>query len=457
MKLRFFSAFTLCAVALSAIGVSPAAGSASPSASNAQIRAVVAAVSAADLRAYDTKLVGFGTRNDFSETLNSPTRGIFAARDYIRAQFDADAARSNGHMTVALDTFVHPKTEQTPRDVTESSIIATLTGDRPGPTYVMSSHYDDCNGDCTDGKNDAPGADDNGSGSSAVLAAAKAMAGFTHFRGKIVFAVFDGEELGLWGAEHFSESLKTAGDDVVANLNNDIVGTPDTGGPDRFVVRVFSEALPPDVKVGAVNTYGTENSSPSRELARFIADVVPQYVTQFHVRSVWRADRFGRGGDQEEFQKRLFPAVRFVEAHENFYHQHKNVRVENGVQYGDLLKYIDFAYMQRVTQANVASLAALALGPGEPQSVAMPYHGLGYQQLGNDTTLTWTKAPGAASYEIVWRATDSPVWQHAKNVGDVTTATVPVSHDDYIIGVRSIGADGLRSVVVDPVPQRLRP
>ena len=415
------------------------------------------AVSASDLRAIDTKLVGFGTRNDFSETSTDPARGIFAARDWIRAQFEAIAAKTGGRMTVALDTFVHPKTDRTPRAVTESSIIATLHGDAPGPTYVMSSHYDDCNGDCTDGAGNAPGADDNGSGTTAVLEAAKAMAGLAHFRGTIVFAVFDGEELGLWGAEHFAESLKEQGANVAADLNNDIIGTANTSGPDKFVVRVFSEALPPDAKIGAVNTYGTENSSPSRELSRFVADAGAQFAAPTRVRQIFRADRFGRGGDQEEFQARNFPAIRFVEAHENFYHQHKNVRVENGVRYGDLVQYIDFDYLARVTQLNVAALGALALGPGEPQNVTLPYHGLGYQQLGNDTTLAWDRAPGAASYEIVWRATDSPVWQHAKNVGDATTGTVPVSRDDAVFGVRSVGPDGLRSVVVDPKPVRLNP
>lgn len=445
------------AVALSVVLFGAAPPHAALHAPDPRISALVARVSAADVREYDTRLVGFGTRNDFSETLNSPTRGIFAARDYIRAQFEASAAQSAGHMTVALDTFVHPKTDRTPREVTESSIIATLKGDAPGPTYVMSSHYDDCNGDCSEGSGDAPGADDNGSGTSAVLAAAKAMAGFTHFRGTIVFAVFDGEEQGLWGAEHFAEALKTAGTQVAANLNNDIVGTPNAGGAERNVLRVFSEAIPPNAKISAVNLYGTENASPSRELARFVADAVAQYDAPMHVRSIWRADRFGRGGDQEEFQSRGFPAVRFVEAHENFYHQHKNVGVQNGIAYGDLLKYIDFRYLANVAKANVAALAALALAPQAPANVTMPYHGLDYPRLENDTTLAWARVPGAAAYEIVWRSTDSAVWQHAKNVGDVTTATVPVSHDDYLLGVRSVGPDGLRSVVADPVPQRLRP
>jgi hypothetical protein len=449
MKLRTLATLALLALACSAASPRPAP--------DKRIASMVARVSPVELRYFDRRLVAFGTRNDFSETLNSKVRGVFAARDWIAAQFQAAAARSNGRMTVALDTFVQPKTEQTPRDVTESSVIATLKGDEPGPVYVMSSHYDDCNGDCTDGVGDAPGADDNGSGTAGVIEAANVMAGLQHFRGTIIFATFDGEELGLWGAAHFSQQLKAQGVDVVADLNNDIIGTSNSSGGDRYVVRVFSEAIPADADVRAVNLYGTENASPSRELGRFVASVVPQYVPDFSVRSIYRADRFGRGGDQEEFQKRGFPAVRFVEAHENFYHQHKNVRVENSIQYGDLPQYIDASYLARVTQANVAALAALALGPAEPQNVQMPYHGLGYQRLENDTTLTWDKVAGASGYEIVWRDTSSPVWQHSRFAGNVTQATVNASHDDYLFGVRSVADDGLRSVVVMPKPVRLRP
>lgn len=422
-----------------ACGAAAAHGSRDP-----RIAALVAGVSASKLQAIDAKLVGFGTRNDFSERLSSHTRGVFAARDWIRSQFERIASQTGDRMSVRLDTFVQPKTSYTPRSVLESSVIATLHGDRPGPMYVMSSHYDDCNGDCTDGSGDAPGADDNGSGVSAVIEAARVMAGLRHFRGSIAFACFDGEELGLWGSRHFTQELKAQGTDVAADLNNDVVGTPNSTGSGRDRVRLFSEAAPDD-------------SSSSLELSRFVSTVAQQYVPGMHVRQVFRSDRVGRGGDQQEFQAHGFPAVRFVEARENFYHQHKNVRVENGVQYGDLLEYIDFPYLARVTQMNVAALAALALGPGEPQGVTMPYHTLGYQYLRNDTTLAWRRAPGATGYEIVWRETTAPMWQHAELVGDVTHVTIPVSHDEMIFGVRSVGPKGLRSVAVVPTPVRLRP
>ena len=419
-------------------------------AGDSRIQAMVVAVSPNDLRAIDARLVGFGTRNDFSEALDSRTRGVFAARAWIRSQFDAIAVTAGGRMTVTLDTFNHPKTPRTPRVVVESSVIATLRGEPNGPTYVMSSHYDDCNGRCTDGAGDAPGADDNGSGATAVIEAAKVMAR-THFRGTIVFAVFDGEELGLWGSQHYADDLKANGTHVAADLNNDIIGASnvDAGSPGSRQVRIFSQSLPAGAGINDVNLLGSENDSPSRELARFVQETDAQYVPGMQGTLIYRADRFLRGGDQESFTADGFPAIRFVEMRENFRHQHQDVREESGVQYGDLLQYIDFDYLAQVTRMNVAALAALALGPDEPAQVQMVA-----AHLTNDTTLRWKPAAGATRYEIVWRDTTSPVWQHAQDVGDVTEATVPVSKDDAILGVRSVDANGLRSPVVYPSPTR---
>jgi hypothetical protein len=415
------------------------------------IAAMVGAVDSARLKATDDTLVAFGTRNDFSERTSTATHGVFGARDWIVAQFRAIAARSGGRLTVATDTYLQPKTPRTPRAVTESSVIATLAGTEPGRIYVMSSHFDDCDGHCTDGAGTAPGADDNGSGVAAVLEAARVMSATT-FRGTIVFACFDGEELGLWGSNHYAKELASRNAPVLAVLNNDIIGNS-TGGdgvhePD--VVRVFSQGIPAGDPVDRVNLIGSENDSPSRELSRFIAEVVPVYVPDFSVRQIFRADRFLRGGDQQSFQDAGYPAaIRFVEAHENFIHQHQDVRVQNGVQYGDLPQYIDPQYLARATQANIAALATLALGPAPPGTVQLLTKGLGY-----DSALRWQPAADARSYEIVWRATDSPNWQHVQDAGSVTQATVPVSKDDFIFGVRSVDANGLRSPAVYPQPVR---
>lgn len=426
-------------------------GAATPPAPYAPISSMVGAVDAARLQKTDTTLVNFGTRNDFSERTSTPTHGIFAARDWIVAQFRSVAANSGGRMTVELDNYLQPKTERTPRSVLESSVIATLRGTEPGRIYIMSSHYDDCDGHCTDGAGEAPGADDNGSGVAAVLEAARVMAA-TQFKGTIVFACFDGEELGLWGSDHYARELAARHAPVLAVLNNDIIGnsTGGDGAHEPGVIRVFSQALPAGSSMERINLVGSENDSPSRELSRFIAETVPVYVPGFTVRQIYRADRFLRGGDQESFQDAGYAAaIRFVEARENFTHQHQDVRVQDGVQYGDLPQYNDWQYLARATQANIAALAALALGPAPPDNVQLLTKRLGY-----DSTLRWTAAANAASYEIVWRATDASAWDEVKDAGNVTQATVPVSKDDFILGVRSVDANGLRSPAVYPVAVR---
>ena len=438
-------------LAIVALGVTaPAGDSAVPPRLDPQISALVGAVQADRLRDDDERLVGFFTRNDFSETASTPSRGVFGARDWLRSRFEEIARSSGGRMTVRLDTYLQPKTPRTPRAVTESSVIATLAGSEPGPLYVMSSHFDDCNGDCTNGTRVAPGADDNGSGTAAVLEAARVMAPH-QFRGTIVFACFDGEELGLWGSSHFANELHAAHVAVAADINNDIIGNSSggSGANEPGVIRLFSEALPYGTDPERVNARGSENDSPSRELARFAGTIVPQYVPDFSVRQIWRADRFLRGGDQESFQAVGYPAVRFVESNENFTHQHQDVRIQGGVQYGDLPQFMDFSYLANATKANVAVLAALTLGPPQPANAQLVT-----QKLGYDSTLQWSPVPGAASYDIVWRATDASDWQFERNVGNLTRATVPVSKDDFILAVRAVDAAGHRSVASYPVPVR---
>ncbi len=412
------------------------------------IVAMVGAVRADRLESTVERLVKFRTRNDFSERTSTQDRGVFGARDWIAHQFSEISGRVPGRMSVALDTYLQPKTPKTPRAVLESSVTATLRGDEPGRTYIMSSHFDDCDGHCTDGAGIAPGADDNASSVAAVLEAARVMAG-THFRGTIVFACFDGEELGLWGSNHYAHELAAAHAPVLAVLNDDIIGNSvgGDGSSEPDVIRVFSEALPTGTDIARVNLVGSENDSPSRELSRFIAEVVPAYVPGFVVRQIFRSDRFLRGGDQESFQSVGYSAaVRFVEPHENFAHQHQDVRVADGVQYGDLPQYMDWQYLQRATQANVAALASLALGPAPPGDVRMVLKHLGY-----DSTLSWTPGADAVGYDVVWRPTDAPQWQSGRDAGSTLQTTVPVSKDDYVLGVRSVDSNGLRSPAVYPV------
>ena len=414
------------------------------------IAALLASVSAGRLRANDERLVAFGTRNLFSETLHSRTRGVYAARNWIADRFRAIARDSGGRMTVAFDTYLQAKTDRTPRAAEVSSVIATLRGGDPSRAiYVMSSHYDSRNSDGNDATRDAPGADDNGSATVAVLEAARAMA-TTHFAGTIVFACFDGEEQGLFGSDHYANVLRASGTRVAANFNNDIIGASvgHDGEQNPNDVRLFSEALPASATPRLVNALGTENDSPARELARFAKETGEAYEPAMHVDLIYRSDRFLRGGDQQSFAAQGFPAIRYVEPHENFDHQHQTVRVENGVQYGDLVRYVDFAYLARVTQLNIAALATLALAPAAPAPL------LTARELAYTSTLVWNRMPGATAYELVWRRTYEPTWTHAKSVGDVTTATLPLSKDDWLFGVRSVDAAGHRSPVAFPTPVR---
>jgi hypothetical protein len=408
---------------------------------------LVRSVSARTIGDTDRRLVAFGTRSAFSERLDNAARGVFAARDWIRGRFEEIAQNSDGRMTVALDTYEQPKSDRAPRAVEISSVYATLRGDDPTrETYVISSHYDSRNSDPFDAGLDAPGADDNGSATAAVIEAARVMA-HAHFAGTIIFACFDGEEQGLFGSGHFAQKLAAAGVHVAADFNNDIIGASvgHDGEVAPYDVRLFSEALPSDANLHRVNVIGTENDSPSRELARFALETDQAYVPSMHVNLIYRADRFLRGGDQESFTDAGFPAIRFVEQNENFDHQHQNVRTEGGVEYGDLVKFVDFDYVARVTQLNVAALATAAAAPSAPV-VTMDAKALGYT-----TSLSWPAVKGAASYDVLWRKTYEPQWTHARSV-TVASATIALSKDDWIFGVRSVDDAGHRSVVSLPTP-----
>ena len=401
-------------------------------AQDAAITRLLGQVSPDRLRATDTALVNFGTRSTFSDHA-PPGRGVMAARDWIMAQFQAIAVTSGGRVSVALD------------------VVATLRGDDPGGrTYVMSSHYDSRASDDSDGTSDAPGADDNGSGTAAVLEAARVLAG-THLHATLIFATYDSEEQGLFGSAHHAKALRAAGVDMQGDLNNDIVGASvgDRGEHNPNRLRIFSEALPAGAAPKRVNVLGNEADSPSRELARYAHATGRAYLPGFDGEMIFRADRFLRGGDHESFNAAGFPAIRFTEPVETFAHQHQNVRVEGGVQYGDLQRYMDFDYLARVTRFNVAVLAALAAGPGRPAHAYVLTH-----DLTNDTSLSWTPVPGAARYEVVRRLTTDADWTSTSDAGQATSTTLPYSKDEWLFGVRAVDAAGHVGVVTFPEPKR---
>ncbi|KAF5368061.1 hypothetical protein D9758_004415 [Tetrapyrgos nigripes] len=414
-----------------------------PQAPNAQLTSMLSNISSSNIETIINTLVSFGTRSTLSNQ-TSRTRGIGAALTYLQSQFNQIASTSGGRMNVTVQSFTQPAGGSFPVATKISNVFATLKGtENSNRVYVVSGHYDSRNSDDSDGVNDAPGADDDGSGVAVSLELARVMAQAsltTPPKATIIFACVAGEEQGLIGSNFMAQQLKTAGIDVQGMLDNDIVGssTADDGTTDPFNIRMFVQGIPP-TELGTSQVadrvgIGAENDSPIRQLGRFVAEVAN------NVQPVWRPDRFGRGGDHQSFLSAGFPAVRFTEPHENFAHQHQDVRVVNGVQFGDLSEFCDFEFNARVAKVNGAALWSLAQAPGTPKNVRSNTN-----VQTNNSTLTWTVDPNAASYEIVWRASDLPQWTNVVPVGKVGSATIQLSHDNAQMGVRAVGANGYRS------------
>jgi Peptidase family M28 len=402
-------------------------------------------------------LAGFGTRHTLSSQ-DDPNRGIGAARDWIFEEFQRSAAKSDGRMTVELQSFIQPPADRIPEPTRITNVVATLRGTQPASAdriYVVSGHYDSRCTDPLDAVCDAPGANDDASGVAAVLEAARVMAK-RRFDATIVFMAVAGEEQGLFGSAHFAEDAKQRGLNIAGMFTNDIVGssTADDGRRDPFTVRLFSEGVPTSEtpqQAAIRRSTGGENDGPSRQLARFVKEVGENQATDMTVRLIWRRDRFLRGGDQIPFLERGYSAARFTEPNENFAHQHQDVRVEDGIQFGDLVKFVDFKYVARVTKVNVATLAALARAPAQPKNARILT-----TRLTNDTDLAWdaNTEPDLAGYEIVWRETTDALWTHVIKVGNVTSFTVDISKDNVQFGVRAVDRDGNRSPVSFPLPQQ---
>ena len=448
---------TLLLVAASVTIVSAQTPRRAPAARNRTITNIVREIDARNIEASIRKLVSFGTRNTLSEQ-NDPNRGIGAARDWLYAEFLKAAEASNGRMTVEKQSYEQQKAQRVPQPTIITNVVATLKGTQPESTdriYVVSGHYDSMCNTPTDAKCDAPGANDDASGTAAVLEMARVMAKY-EFDATIFFMAVAGEEQSLLGSTHFAEQAKQKSWNVDAMFTNDIIGNTlgGNGVRDRGTVRVFSEGVPTNETPAEANTrrsVGGENDSASRQLARFIKETGDVFVPQLKVTLVYRRDRYGRGGDHIPFLERGYPAVRFTETNEDFRHQHQNIRVENGVQFGDLPDFVDFAYVANVARVNAASLAALALAPSRPKGVTILA-----QRLSHDTDLKWdaNKEPDLAGYEIVWRETTAATWTNSKAVGNVTTFSMKgMSKDNYFFGVRAIDRAGNRSPVTYPRPQ----
>ena len=426
---------------------------------NAEISKIVSEINPRSIEATIRKLVSFGTRNTLSDQ-NDPNRGIGAARDWLYGEFQKIAAQSGGRMTVEKQTFEQPKAARVPQPTMLTNIVATLKGTQAesvNRVYVVSGHYDSMCGSPTDAKCDAPGANDDASGTAAVLEMARAIASHK-FDATIIFMTVPGEEQGLLGATHFAEEAKKSNMDIQGMFTNDIIGSSlgGNGVHDPHTVRVFSEGVPSNETQQEATTrrsVGGENDSQSRQLARFIKEIGERYVPWMKVWMIYRRDRYGRGGDHQPFLERGYAAVRFTEPNENYQRQHQNVRIENGIQYGDLPQFDDFNYIANVARVNAASLAVLASAPARPKNVTFP------TSLSNDTPIKWdaNKEPDFAGYEIVWRDTTEATWTHSRAVGNVQSYTMKgMSKDNYFFGVRAVDKKGNRSPVTYPKPQPRR-
>jgi len=452
MKLRFFIMLLLCLWVLAANSLAQK----SKEKPNAEITKMLKEVSAKRIESDIRKLVSFGTRNTLSEQDN-PTRGIGAARDWIFAEFQKISADCGNCLQVEKQTFLQPKANRIPEPTNLTNVIATLRGTiNPERIYVVSGHYDSMCSSPTDAKCDAPGANDDASGTAAVIEMARVMSK-RKFDATIIFMAVPGEEQGLLGAAYFAEQAKQNKMDIEAMFTNDIIGgvTSYKNAADRNSVRVFSEGVPSnetEQEAAVRRSVGGENDSASRQLARYIKEVADKYSPKFGVQMIYRRDRYGRGGDHIPFLERGFTAVRFTETHEDYTHQHQNVRTENNIQYGDLPEFVDFGYIANVTRINAASLASLALAPAKPKTV-----GLITSKLTNDTELKWdaNRENDLEGYEVVWRGTTDAVWTNSVFVGNVTSYTLKaMSKDNFFFGVRAVDKDGNKSPVSFPKPAR---
>jgi Peptidase family M28 len=420
------------------------------------IPSIVREVNADNIKTTISRLVSFGTRSTLSSQ-DDPVRGIGAARRWLAAQLKAISASSGGKLRVEEQTFIQPTAARIPRPTSLTNIVATLPGTLTGAqarVLVVSGHYDTMCTSPTDPNGDAPGADDDGSGTAAVLELARVLSAHGPYAATIVFLMVPGEEQGLLGSGHFARTASESLMPIEAMFTNDIIGssTGADGTKDSHSVRVFSEGVPTAETAAQAEvrrSIGGENDSRSRQLARLIQESAKRYVPAMHVRLIYRRDRYLRGGDHIPFLERGFPAVRFTEPNEDYRHQHQNVRTENGIVYGDLQEFTDPEYIANVARVNAAALAEMALAPAPPPRVGVLVSGLAV-----DTTITWRESAGAAGYELLWRETTDPVWTHKKWVGKALKAVVPMSKDNVIFGVRALDNAGHRSVVVTPMPIR---
>ncbi|HEY5464003.1 MAG TPA: M28 family metallopeptidase [Hanamia sp.] len=422
-----------------------------------EIAKMVSEISPDSLRFYINTLVAFGTRNTLSTQTDSK-RGIGAARNYVLGKFNEFAKNSGGRLTAFIDTTTIPADgKRVDKPVLLGNVVATLKGTDANDNriFIISGHLDTRRTDIMDRTDDAPGANDDGSGTAAVMECARIMSRHA-FSATVIFVAVSGEEQGLLGSTFMANKAKQENRNIEGVFNNDIIGSDNSNGTniiDNTKVRVFSEGIPvaaTEKDIARIRLLGLENDSKSRQLARYVKEIGERYVDNLEVVMVYRSDRFLRGGDHLSYLKNGFTAVRITEMNENFTRQHQDVRVENGIQYGDLPQFIDYEYLRKNTALNLANLANLAKAPSVPEEVKLEV-----KNLSNSTSLSWDppKTGNVKGYYILMRETSSPVWQKKIFTTD-NGITLPYSKDNYFFAVQSVNESGNESLPVMPEIRR---
>jgi hypothetical protein len=446
-------------------------GAAPPPSPDAKLRAIIAPVSSEKMKATVQKLVSFGTRHTLSSQTD-PKRGIGAALEWSRGEFQRYSAACGNCLAIVDPSEVFTN-DRIPTPTRVRDMVAIQRGtERPNDVVIITGHIDSRVSDPLDATKDAPGANDDGSGSAAVLEAARVLSKYK-FPGTIVYSLDSGEEQGLNGAKVIANYAKAQGWNVIADLNNDIVGNScgSDGVCDSTHVRIFSEGprwQGHEDLAARQRSFGGENDAPSRNISRYLDSLADRLKIGLDVRQIWRNDRFGRGGDHTEFLNLGFPAVRFTVAVENYNWQHQDLRTENGIKYGDTIDNMDFAYLAKVAKLNIAALAGIASAPPPPEPKVEG-------AVSTDTTLTWPAVQTMTGYRVYKRRTDAsnweaiglPVTQFCETLGQSGIATKPMNSegcgpvkavlehirvDDWVFGVSSVSKDGFESPVASAVP-----
>jgi Zn-dependent M28 family amino/carboxypeptidase len=400
------------------------------------------------------KLVSFGTRNTLSDTL-SETRGIGAARRWIKSAFESISDDCDGCLEVIEQRNLVPAegNRRIPEDTWVVNIIAIQKGYRHPDRYIiMSGDIDSRASSSTDAVIDAPGANDNATGMAGAIEAARILSKY-RFPCSVVYAGLSGEEQGLFGGKHMAKVAKEESWDIIGVLNNDMIGNIEgiDGVIENNTFRVFSEPVPVNISEQARSRqrfYGGEVDGPSRQLARYIDRLTDQYMSNLDAIMIYRLDRFGRGGHHRPFNDEGFTGVRIMETHENYNRQHQDIRIENGIEYGDVIAGVDFNYASRLTAVNAITLAGLASAPQQPLNVSIG------GSVSPSTRLKWDAVddPDLAGYKVYWRDTTAPQWQYSRWVGKETDVLLHgIVIDNYLFGVASVGKDGNESLVQYPL------